>query len=332
MSSRTRKALRTRPIGALCVGVAIALSGVGATAQATPPARDASATQGAAHHRMPTSYVVTDQEGANPEGMEVTRDGTMYVTSVMTGEVFKGDTRHGVLHSWLPAGSDGRTHANGIHVDRWGRVLIAGGATGHFYVYSASGRLLAERSVPGESFLNDFSMTKDAVFVTDSSNGIVYRASLSRDGIGPLQPFVTAADFSPAQSFLNGIVTTPDGRYLLVVDWDVNRTWRIDVRTREVRQVQVDGDLPLGGDGALISGHIMQTVQADWDAEQMFVRTVRLSGDYSRATVLGDSPRVGLDVNPTTMARDRGRLLWVESQLNSDQQRPPYRVGVVPGS
>ncbi|WP_265447170.1 SMP-30/gluconolactonase/LRE family protein [Flexivirga meconopsidis] len=324
-----RIALHRRRIVGAAVAVALAAGGVTA-ATGVPAAAAAGGVAREAAVPRPASYVITEVAGSNPEGIEVTRTGTMYVTSVATGEVFRGSTRDSQLRSWLPAGSDGRTAATGIHVDRWGRVLVAGAATGHFYVYSPDGELLADRSVPGESFLNDFAFTKDAVYVTDSAKGAVYRASLSRSGIGRLEPFVEAADFTPAPSFLNGIVSTAGGRYLLVVDWLTNITYRVDVRTREVRQVTVAGGQELGGDGALLQGRMLRTVQTDWSTEQTFLRTARFSGDYLTATVVSDSARVGFDVSPTTVARDRARYLWVGSQLNSDLQRPPYRVGVVP--
>lgn len=123
---------------------------------------------------------------------------------------------------------------------------------------------------------------------------------------------------------------TPCRRHLLVSDWDKNNTFRVDLRTRRVVQVQVAGGLPLGADGLLLRGRTAHAVHTDWTTERAWVRTVRLSDDYLRARVVHDSASVGFDVSPTTIAWDRGRLLWVESQLNTETQRTPYVVTEVP--
>lgn len=321
--------MTTRRMTALVLSAALTLAIAPAALAGTPPS-DIPPAVDTAHAPRPTTYTVTSTPDENLEGIEVTREETIYVTSVATGAVFKGSTRHGTLQRWLPAGSDGRAQATGVHVDAFGRVLIAGASTGQLFIYSADGTLLGKRGVPGESFLNDFAFTRDAVFVTDSASGTVYRASLSAEGVGELVPFVTADAFAPKAVFLNGIAVTPDQRYLIVSDWDTNVTHRVDLRSRAVDAVQVEGDKPFGADGLLLRGHTADGVVTDWDAERAWVRTVRFSADYSRATVVHDSPTVGLDKSPTTIARDRGRLLWVDSQLNATTQVPPYTVSEVP--
>lgn len=45
-------------------------------------------------------------------------------------------------------------------------------------MYSPDGTLSAKWSLPGEHFLNDFAMTKNAVYITDSATSTIYRASL----------------------------------------------------------------------------------------------------------------------------------------------------------
>lgn len=312
---------RPKRPGAIAVGLAAAGLWLGAAQPA------------AAHgDPRPAAYQVSSNAADGLEGIEVTHDGTIYVTSVFTGAVFRGSVRDPQLSLWLPAGSDGRDHATGIHVDRWGRVLIAGAMSGTFWMYAADGTLLATRQVPGDSFLNDFAMTRDAIYVTDSGTQIVYRAELTAEGIGQLQPFVEAAQFGPKAQFINGIVVTPGERYLLVVDWLTNTTWRVDLSTRAVTEVAVTGG-DFGGDGLLLQGHRADVVQTDWVTEQSFVRSATFSADFSTARVTGDSARVALfDDGPTTIARDRGRLLWVLGQLNDETPELPYVVAQVPRS
>ena len=289
----------------------------------------------AAEAPRPDSYVVSTTSGEHLEGIEVTRHGTMYVTSVATGAIYTGTTHSpNRLRPFSPAGADGRTSATGIHVDRWGRVLVAGASTGTFYVYDAAGHLLQTRHVPlpGDSFLNDFAFTRDAVYITDSGSGTVYRASLDAHGVGPLEPVVRADDFTPRASFLNGIGVTPDQKHLIVSDWGIDVTHRVDLATRTTTPIRVEGGQVLGADGLLLRGRTAYAVQADWDRERSWVRTVRFDASFSTAKVINDSPEVGFDQSPTTVAYDRGRLLWVNSQLNAAAPKAPFTVSEVPGS
>lgn len=211
-------------------------------------------------------------------------------------------------------------------------MLIAGARTGCFFAYSPAGDLLSKRCVDGESFLNDFSFTKHHVYVTDSASGTVYRAAITRAGVGPLEPFVTAEDFSPATEFLNGIVTTPGDRYLVVSDWSTDRSYRVDLATRAVAPIAVEDGAALGADGLVLRGHTAHAVQTDWTTEQTWVRTVRFDHTFTSTKVVNDSPSVGFDQSPTTVAFDRGRLLWTNSQLNATSPAAPFTVSEVPKS
>src|SRR5262245_48430631 len=74
----------------------------------------------------PSTYVVSEEPGVMPEGIAVTRDGTMYVTSLGTGAVYRGSVHDPELRVFLPAGADGRSQAAGIHLDGRGRIFVAG--------------------------------------------------------------------------------------------------------------------------------------------------------------------------------------------------------------
>ncbi|GAA0623924.1 hypothetical protein GCM10009534_69390 [Kribbella sandramycini] len=290
-----------------------------------------SATTAAAHPRpephRPSTYVVSQTPGDTPEGIEVTRDGTMYVTSVGTGAVYRGSVRSARLQLFLPAGSDGRTQATGVHVDRWGRVLVAGASTRKLFRYDARGRLLASRSAAQGSFLNDFTFTRDAVYVTDSAHNQIWRASITRDGLGELEPWITRDRISPTPYFLNGIVATPDGRTLLVGEQGQDLTYRVDIASRAVRPVESDGTL--SGDGYLLEGHRLYVVHNAGNGRYI-TRMARLDRTWSKAGILADSAPGDAGATPTTIARDRGRLLWVNSQLDRAPGTPPYTVSVVP--
>lgn len=289
-----------------------------------------------ARHR-PDRYIVSETAGTLPEGIHVTRSGTIYVTSKGTGAVYRGSVHNPRMHEFLPAGEDGRDAATGVHVDPWGRLLVAGAETSQFWRYDADGTLLARRAVPDGAFLNDFVVTGGHLYVTDSATDTIYRARISASGLGELEPWLTTPDFPVDPEYVNGMAATPDGRVLLVTDWLQQRTFRINLRTKAVEVVQLFGDSPerpgLGGDGLLLEGHTLYTVTNKIVGEQLvsWTRKVLMSDDWRRAYVVDDSPFAEVGHQPTTIARDRDRLLWVDSQFDAAPGTPPYTVDVVPG-
>ncbi len=281
------------------------------------------------HHDRPQTYVVSTTPGDTPEGIEVTRTGTIYVTSVGTGAVYRGTVHSPNLKPFLPAGSDGRTSATGVHVDHWGRVLIAGASTSKLYMYDARGRLLAIRAAQQGSFLNDFTFTSDAVYVTDSAHNQIWRASLTKDGLGQLKPWLTRDKIEPIPYFLNGIVT--DGRALLVGEQGQDVTYRIDLGTKAVRPLDVTGaNGILSGDGYLLEGRRLYAVYNAGGGKYV-TRLAVLNRDWTTAHVIADSGPGATNSTPTTVARDGKRLLWVNSQLDVAPGTPPYTLSVVPG-
>lgn len=205
----------------------------------------------------------------------------------------------------------------------------AGASTSKLYMYDARGRLLAIRTAQEGSFLNDFAFTDDAVYVTDSAHNQVWRATLTKDGLGQLKPWLTRDKIEPIPYFLNGIVT--DGRALLVGEQGQDVTYRIDLRTKAVRPLDVTGaNGILSGDGYLLEGRRLYAVYNAGGGKYV-TRLALLNRDWTKAHVVADSGPGATNATPTTVARDGHRLLWVNSQLDAAPGTPPYTVSVVPG-
>ncbi|MFI5485354.1 superoxide dismutase [Micromonospora echinaurantiaca] len=287
--------------------------------------------------RRPDTYVVSRDPGVRPEGIAVTPTGTMYVTSVSDGAVYRGHVRDRELRPFLPAGTDGRTRAAGVHLDRQGRIFIAGWDTGALFVHAPDGTLLARRAAAGAA-LNDLAITDDAVYVTDSAGGGLWRAELADGRVGDLVPWLPAAAFPAAPGFLNGIVVTDGGRIALVADQGSGepgseRLWRVDLVARSATVVNVAGG-QLGADGLLLDGDRLYAVVNFPDGAggwSFAVNLALLDADRRTARVVRQSGTAGLAQSPTTIARDADRLLWVNSQLNAAAPAPPFTVTVVPG-
>ena len=101
-------------------------------------------------------------DGWQPEGIAAGRGTSLYVGSIPTGAVWKGDARTG-QGDVLVAGQPGVRSAIGIKVDRRNRLFVAGGATGKAFVYDArTGADLAsyQLAAPGAAtFVNDVVVT-----------------------------------------------------------------------------------------------------------------------------------------------------------------------------
>src|SRR5215207_9462255 len=107
-------------------------------------------------------------DGWQPEGIAAGRGTSLYVGSIPTGAVWKGDARTGQGDVLVP-GQPGVRSAIGIKVDRRNRLFVAGGATGKAFVYdAATGADLASYQLApagtAVTFVNDVVVTSKAAF------------------------------------------------------------------------------------------------------------------------------------------------------------------------
>ena len=159
-------------------------------------------------------------DGWQPEGIASGRGTSLYVGSIPTGAVWKGDARTGQGDVLVP-GQTGRS-AIGIKVDRRNRLFVAGGATGKAFVYDArTGADLAsyQLAAPGAAtFVNDVVVTSKAAWFTDSSAAQLYALPLGRHGRLPGQdkvrtlPLTGNFQLGTTGPNLNGIVAAREVR------------------------------------------------------------------------------------------------------------------------
>ena len=283
-----------------------------------------------------------------PEG--VATDGRyFYVGSTTDGTVYRGELGGATATTFLPGGQDGRTSAVGMKVAD-GYLFVAGGATGRFFVYDVDSReLVGSYAVPATSqptFLNDVVVAPDGtVYVTDSLQPVLYAVSpdYATDGVETL-----AVGYAYAGTELvhrpgfnvNGIVASPDGRYLLLAQSNTGTLFRVDRATGDITAVDLAG-ATVSGDGLVLSGRTIYAVerapldppQTGPDAVDGRIVEIRLSGDWTSGALLGYTRDATFD-DPTTAAFARGRLLVVNSQFGerSAQVAPstPFTVSSIP--
>ena len=293
------------------------------------------ALPGAAHaaQRTPTSYTLPGQN-VFPEGVAVDGD-TFYVSSTTDGSIFRGRVDQPRARVYLPGGANGRTTAIGLEAVRK-RLIVAGGATGSVLVYStASGKFVrgysSGPSADRPTFLNDAAAAPGGdVYVTDSLRPIVYRVpaasirhrSTSTDSL-PVFRDLTGSAFQQLPGFnANGIAATPDGRYLLLVQSNTGKLFRIGLADRSVTEVSLGADTLRNGDGMELQGRRLYVAR---NRDGIVVR-LDMSSDYSSGRVV--RALSGPFRFPTTLDGHGRRLLVVNSQF--DRQSMPGQPAAAP--
>lgn len=322
MMASGRGWLRLSRVGGLLLGLAIVL--------AVAPA--AAAAPGRGTGPRPDVYTLPGDD-VFPEGIAYhDATGRFFVSATADGTIFRGHVQHRAAEVFMAGGGELRPTAVGLEVDRYGRLFIAGGATGRMFAHDASsGELLAAfDNGQAATFVNDVAATRSGeAFFTDSFHPAIYRLSGA-----PGEPIVAEVWLSLAGTpiayedgfNLNGIVVTDNDRYLIVVQSNVGKLFRIDLQTKEVVEVAVEGGSLTAGDGLVLRGHTLYVVRNQFGR----IAEVRLSGDYTRGTVVGEvgDPTFAF---PTTAAQARGRLLVVNSQFDAMGDSPdlPFTVSSV---
>ncbi|MCI3272854.1 SMP-30/gluconolactonase/LRE family protein [Streptomyces cylindrosporus] len=292
----------------------------GATAVAFTAALPATAAR-AAGVRLGTAFTLPG-ERVYPEGIALDpRTGAAYVGSYANGAVYRAVPGSRAAEVFLPAGADGRNTANGLKVDRAGRLWVIDSTAG-VDVYDLRDRsLIARFTVPadGPHLVNDLVITADGTaYVTDSLTPVIYRVTPADVARGGLATLVPRHDLSgvlaphPSDAFtLNGIVADPAGRHLYVVDMTGGDLYRVAVATGAVRRVTlIGGDLTHGDGLELAHGRLWAAQNASNTLSRW-----RLSADGASARLERRFTDSALQV-PTTLVRAHGRLLVVRSQFD----------------
>jgi sugar lactone lactonase YvrE len=263
-------------------------------------------------------------DGWQPEGIASGRGTSLYVGSIPTGAVWKGDARTGRGDVLVP-GREGRS-AIGIKVDRRNRLFVAGGATGKAFVYSArSGRDLAsyQLATPGDAtFVNDVVVTDRAAWFTDSRAAHLYALPLGRHGRLPgpdqVRTLPLTGDFVLGEgNNLNGIVAAKGGRVLLSVQTNTGKLFRINPRTGVTREIDLGGASLANGDGMLLAGRVLFVVQN----RDNRIAVVVLSRSLDRGRLVTTITDPDFDV-PTTIAFQAGHLYAVNARFGTTDPQP----------
>jgi sugar lactone lactonase YvrE len=262
--------------------------------------------------------------GWRPEGVAVGRGHDLYSGSLATGAVYKADLRTGDGAVLVPPHA-GRV-AVGLKVDNRGRIFVAGGPTGHGYVYDADGGDVADYTfAAAPTFVNDVVVTRTAAWFTDSFRPVLYRVAIGDGGelattaeIVPL-----SGDFQPVAGFnINGIDATPDGTTLVIVQSATGKVFAVDPVSGDANEIELDGGNAAFGDGILLHGTTLYVVQNQLNR----IAVVELAADLGSGAVVGHMVDSDLDV-PTTIAKFGSTLYAVNARFSTPPTpATPYQV------
>jgi hypothetical protein len=152
--------------------------------------------------------------------------------------------------------------------------------------------------VPEAGFINDVVLTRRAAYFTDSQVQELYRVGIGEDGVPTAPERITiTGDLRYTMGFnANGIEALPGGRTLIVVKGNTGQLYRVNARTGESREIELDQPVT-NGDGLLLRGDTLYVVQ---NVDNR-VAVVELEDGLREGEVEGFLTDPRLDV-PTTIA------------------------------
>ena len=262
------------------------------------------------------------------------------MTSTRDGSILRGDLRQRRARPFIAA-KDGQFGAVGIRATP-DHLIVAGGPKGTVTVYNRSTGARVVRFSNGGgtgTFVNDVAVAANGdAYITDSMRPVVYRIPAAavakpqstvqalpvfRDLRGT--PFTYVAGAFNA----NGIVVTPDARYLLIINAKTGRLYRVTLDGGDVADIAVTGGPLTDGDGlVLLQSNALYVVR---NASNR-ISEVHLANDYRSGRVVSVT-RSRLFDFPTTAAVAGDRLLVVNSQfdalLGGKKPSPPFTVSSI---
>ena len=316
---------RAAAVSFAALGLAVAGTVPAAQAAAAPAAADAH--QASQHSTYPTSFPLPD--GWRPEGIAIGPGPYAYLGSLADGDIYRADLRtgKGQVISQGPG-----TPTVGVKTDRAGRLFAAGGVAGNARVIDTrTGKILASYQLgSGTTFINDVVLTKDAAWFTDSQ---APEPALYKLRLGPKGQLPKAAQKLPLTGDLqyasgnnaNGIVATPGGKSLFVVQSNTGKLFKVDPKTGVTRTVDLGGESLPNGDGMLLQGNTLYVVQNRTNA----VAVLKVNDKGTSARVVRRITDSRFDV-PTTVAAFKGRLYMPNARFTTTPTpTTPYNVVAV---
>ncbi|MEV2221116.1 superoxide dismutase [Nocardia vinacea] len=287
------------------------------------------ADRAAADDAFPTAIELP--AGFRPEGIAIGALPVAYLGSQADGSIYRVslNTGQGAILSSGPG-----SPSLGLQLDHRGRLFVAGGSSGDARVVdtrtgvvSASYRL----GTPPGTFVNDVVLTSAGAWFTDSRTPVLYHLPVGRDGALPPPeavvrlPLTGDIAYVPGAFNANGIVGTPDGAGLIIVQSVTGRLFRVDPATGTTRRIAIGTETVPDGDGLLLYGSTLFVVQN----RRNVITVIALDAVGATGTVERRLTDPRFDT-PTTIAAFGDRLYLPNARLTTPQSpTTPYNAVAV---
>src|SRR6185295_18272202 len=184
------------------------------------------------------------------------------------------------------------------------------------FIYSTENRKLIAKFNNGvqPTFINDVAIAPSgAAYFTDSLSPFLYRVARD-DGKFKFTRWLdftgTPLVFQPGFN-VNGIAATSNGKYLIVVQSNTGKLFRITISSKKVVEIDLGGASVTNGDGIWLRGH---TLYVSRNSNELIVK-IRLADDFASGRVVSSTTDASFGF-PTTIAQAGDRLLVVNSQFD----------------
>jgi len=257
--------------------------------------------QPAAAQSDPFPDIISLPNGFQPEGIVIGEGTTIYTGSLANGAIYQANLRTGQGEIAIP-GEDGLVAAGLSYDNRSDYLFVSGGPSGGGRVYDTdTGELVEEYLFSNEpSFINDVIVTRTAAYFTNSSQPELYKVPLGPGGSAPApDAFETITlggefEFIPDAFNTNGIETTPNEAFLIIVNSTAQALYRVDPATGHAVEIDL-GEPIANGDGLVRRGQTLFVVQNQLNQ----VAAMRLDPRYTSGRILETFTDDDFDV-PTT--------------------------------
>lgn len=251
-----------------------------------------------------------------PEGIAYDQEaGIFYTGSTTSGDVVKVNVKTGATGLFAFGAKQGRRSALGMKLDAKKRLWICGGEENKIHVLNQEGESIKSwdlKALFNSGILNDCAVDKQYIYFTDSRIQKIYRADVSSTQPGDVEEWLsfTNQQIPYTTGFnANGIVLTPEGKYIIIVISNSGKLYRIDRTSKAILEIGLNTAVT-AGDGLWLEGNTLYVSRNALNK----IFPVTLNNDFSNG-IVGNGFGDNLLFN-TTIAKAGKYLLVVNGQLN----------------
>ncbi|QNF34306.1 hypothetical protein HUW51_16835 [Adhaeribacter swui] len=251
-----------------------------------------------------------------PEGIAFhQKSGDFFTGSTTNGDIVRVDAEDGDVTLFASGSQQNRAAATGMKIDPKDRLWVCGGASNTIQVLDIRGMLIKSWNTStlfGSGFINDCVYDNTHIYFTDSNVQKIYRTNVTLDAPDEMEEWLTFTNSEiPYATGINanGIVNTPDNKYLIMVVSNSGKLYRIDKASKAIQEIALDAPVT-AGDGLYLNGNVLYVSRNA--TNQIF--PVTLNNEYTQGT-LGAGFGTNLLFN-TTLDKAGNYFLVVNGQLN----------------